>query len=610
MERELQFGEKNMNQKEGTFLDRWLLPLRKINILGRLVILAVIMGIIPLVLFGFVYRHSYKRDLENKIGQNTEKILTIVMDQEYDFMSNISNLTKHCSISDPVQKLLNEKNLTIYERNLLLSKVKAQVEQDILFSPIIRSAILLDINGMEQYSRGYDNLNDDVLKKLIYQSEKAYPQDWITSLPKRNDEDATIVYVSCINRADFSGVRIGYVVLLLDEESFAREFYETIYKKDHGSMMLVGGNGTIISSYSSEFPTGHNIWESNLMQQVHQAEKENKNSFWIMIDQQSYFVTYRYDSKIQWYTIALIQKSYMTNELNRLDRILWGLSGLCIFLGSLGLIVISTSIVRPISHLVYYCQNVTDRSGSREITDSGKDELGYLTNKVSDMVMTIDEYNKKEITTNIERKNLEIQMLQAQINPHFLFNTLNTIKWISVLSRAPAVSDSLAALSGLLKNTIVNKDEYLQMEEELENVRNYALIQSLRYGEQFVMKYDIEPQCRSRRVLKFLLQPIVENSIIYGVEGMDRVVTILVRVCSTEEGMIITVQDDGAGFNEADIEMKKQNKKQFSGIGMGNVYQRIQLAYGPEADMIVESEKGKGTVVRLILPENKGAKHV
>ena len=599
-----------MNQKEGTSLDQWLLPLRKINILGRLVILAVIMCIIPIVLFGFVYRHSYKRDLENKIGQNTEQILAIVMEQEYDFMSNISNLTKHCSISDPVQDLLNAKNLTTYERNLLLSKVKAQVEQDILVSPIIQSAILLDINGTEQYSRGYDILENVALKELIHQAEQAYPQDWITSLPKHNTEEATIVYVSCINRADFSGERIGYVVLLLDEEKFAQEFYETIYEKDQGSMMLVGANGTIISSYSLEFPTGCNIGESDLMQRIRATEKGKSPSFWITMDQQTYFITYRYDSLIHWYTISLIQKNYMANELHRLDKILWGLSGLCILLGSLGLIIISTSIVRPISRLVHYCQDVADRSGSRKIEDLGRDELGYLTTKVSDMVTTIDEYNEKEIAANIERKNLEIQMLQAQINPHFLFNTLNTIKWISVLSRAPAVSDSLAALSALLKNTIVNKDEYLLLEEELENVRNYALIQSLRYGEQFVMKYDIEPACSSHRVLKFLLQPIVENSIIYGVEGMDRAVTILVQARSTEDGMIITVQDDGAGFDASDIEMRKRNKKQFSGIGMGNVRQRIQLAYGSGADMIVESEKGRGTTVKLVLPENKGVEHV
>ena len=112
----------------------------------------------------------------------------------------------------------------------------------------------------------------------------------------------------------------------------------------------------------------------------------------------------------------------------------------------------------------------------------------YLTREVSNMVRTIDEYNAKDIQNSIDRKNLEIQMLQAQINPHFLFNTLNSIKWIAVLSRVPTVADSLAALAGLLKNTIVNKGEQIPLREELENVRNYALIQSLRYTERFQME--------------------------------------------------------------------------------------------------------------------------
>lgn len=193
-------------------------------------------------------------------------------------------------------------------------------------------------------------------------------------------------------------------------------------------------------------------------------------------------------------------------------------------------------------------------------------------------------------------------MLQAQINPHFLFNTLNSIKWTAVLSRVPAVADSLSALAGLLKNTIVNKQEFLPLQGELENIRNYALIQSLRYTEQFVMEYRVDDACLETPILKFLLQPIVENAILHGVEGVGRLVTITVEARPWQGGLEVTVRDDGAGFDTALPELQNTSSRRFSGIGMGNVRQRVALVYGPAASMTVESEPGRGTAVTLLLP--------
>ena len=217
---------------------------------------------------------------------------------------------------------------------------------------------------------------------------------------------------------------------------------------------------------------------------------------------------------------------------------------------------------------------------------------------VDEIQMLMDRRRKEQA----RRRELELENLQYQINPHFLFNTLNSIKWTAVLSRVPAVADSLSALAGLLKNTIVNKQEFLPLQGELENIRNYALIQSLRYTEQFVMEYRVDDACLETPILKFLLQPIVENAILHGVEGVGRLVTITVEARPWQGGLEVTVRDDGAGFDTVLPELQNTSSRRFSGIGMGNVRQRVALVYGPAASMTVESEPGRGTAVTLLLP--------
>lgn len=591
-----------MKEKSISWRDKALLPLRKIKIQWRLIILYAVICVVPTLLFGTVYRVRYTQELENKTGQSAVQLLSMMTDRQNDFLDQLSNISINISTLEAVQDLLGTEELSTYEKNTISKAIQDQIEKKIVLSPMIESVILTDINGQIQYSMGYETIRSGVLDKILKQVEDSRSLEYITGLPQTDTNGTNMVWIRAINRTNFVGQRIGYLVLLLNEKRFAEETYRSLYQEEHGEIVFLGEDGTIVSSCDTAFKVGSKEKDRLLTDKIDKAEEMATRHFKVEVEGIHYYATCYHNSRAEWYAVSLIRNSYITAELNDVSRFVFTLSTICILLGLLGLAVISASIVRPVSRLVQYCSDVSCRSGSRTICDRGNDELGYLTRQISNMVQTIDDYNAKEIQNSIEQKNLEIQMLQAQINPHFLFNTLNTIKWVAVLSRVPTVADSLSALSGLLKNTIVDKGDVLLLKDELENVRNYARLQSLRYAEQFVMKYDIEPRCDDKYILKFLLQPIVENAIIYGVEGVDHVVTIEVKAESYENGMMITIHDDGAGFDMEILQNSGKKEKQLSGIGIGNVRQRIQLAYGQGAEMTVDSEKGKGTTVKLILP--------
>lgn len=591
--------------RRGAWLDQVILPLRKGRILWRLIILYAVVCAAPILIFGGLYRARYTAELRQKLGSDALRLLSMLTDRQNDLLENMERITMKLSTTDEVQRVLSEPSMEPYAKNQLALQITRQIEQNLLISPLAKNVTLLDTAGGVVYSMGYDRLQGAALQALVPRAEAAYPLELITSLPSGGGE-ANMVMVRAINQADFTGQRLGYLVLVVDEERFAQETCRQVYPEEQGQVVLLGADGTVVSSTDPALAPGRPLPDAALLGTIQELHALGRPHFSWQLGAESYYASFFYDSKARWYALALVREGYMNAEMDRLNAFILLISFLCLALGLVAMLVIAASIVRPVNRLVRYCQGVADRTGERSIRDSGRDEIGYLTGEVGQMVARLDEYSEREVSNSIQMKNLEIQMLQAQINPHFLFNTLNSIKWTAVLSRVPAVADSLSALAGLLKNTIVNKKEFLPLREEIENIRNYALIQSLRYTEQFCMEYQVDDACLETPILKFLLQPIVENAILHGVEGVGRLVTVTVAARPWQGGLEVTVKDDGAGFDPALLDAQNTNSRRFSGIGMGNVRQRIALVYGPAASLTVESRPGRGTAVTLLLPQKEG----
>lgn len=588
--------------RRGAWLDRVILPLRRGRILWRLVILYAVVCAAPILIFGGLYRARYTGELRQKLGSDALRLLSMLTDRQNDLLENMERITMKLSTTDEVQRMLADQALEPYAKNQLALQINQQIEQNLLISPLAKNVTLLGTEGQVVYGMGYDRIQGDALRELVPRAEAAYPLELITSLPTGGGR-ANMVMVRAINQADFTGRRLGYLVLVVDEERFAQETCRQVYPAEQGQVVLVGADGIVVSSADPALTPGQLLPDPALLETISQRHAGGEPHLSVRLGEEDYYGSFFYNSKAKWYALALVREGYMNAEMDKLNAFILLISFLCLALGLVAMLGIAASIVRPVNRLVRYCRDVAARQGERAIRDDGQDEIGYLAGEMSQMVARLDEYSGREVQNSIEMKNLEIQMLQAQINPHFLFNTLNSIKWTAVLSRVPAVADSLSALAGLLKNTIVNKEEFLPLREEIENIRNYALIQSLRYTERFCMEYEIEEGCLERPILKFLLQPIVENAILHGVEGVERLVTITVRAEGWQGGLRLLVRDDGAGFDPALLKQQNTSSRRFSGIGMANVEQRVKLVYGPGASLHLESRPGAGTTVTLLLPE-------
>ena len=226
---------------------------------------------------------------------------------------------------------------------------------------------------------------------------------------------------------------------------------------------------------------------------------------------------------------------------------------------------------------------------------------------------------EKEYASDILNKQAELDALQSQINPHFLYNTLDSIRGQALAEGVEDIADMTEALSTFFRYSISNRNNIVTLEEELENVQNYFMIQQFRFNNRFRLQMlPFSRQLLERcRLPKLTLQPILENTILHGMEGKIGPGTITIRVDETENRTVITISDDGAGMNEETLlrlqsrlrgdEPVEMKRSRGSGIALPNVNRRIKLLFGEDYGLYVMSTLGLGTDVEISLPPSGGS---
>lgn len=241
---------------------------------------------------------------------------------------------------------------------------------------------------------------------------------------------------------------------------------------------------------------------------------------------------------------------------------------------------------------------------------ASNDEISSLSKTFNGMIGEISSLLDEIKITQKRESELRFEMLLAQINPHFLFNTLNSIKWMSVVAHTDNITNTITSLGRLLEISMNKVNDYLPLDEELTNIKSYIQIQRLRYPGRFEVNYSFDEKILSIYTLKLILQPIVENSIIHNIEHTDYLIIEITGELSNDN-IIIHVKDNGIGIPDAKLKQilhKAENYskgKLFSGIGIYNVQERIQLAYGCDYGLKYSSDGHSYTDVEITFPVTK-----
>jgi hypothetical protein len=365
-------------------------------------------------------------------------------------------------------------------------------------------------------------------------ADAAAPRDSITRSGNARSGNLSVgrkVY----SPAEGGGQHFGYIFALLNDVNV----YE-MYEKESfggGKMALLNADGIAICGSLAAPSTDYS--NSELFRLLKQAHAEGKQSFFAEAYGVPSLVVYSFNQHYDTYMLAAIPLSYINGDAREEGQ------------GIAVLAAASATCCVALSLWVYH-------------------------------------------SVEKRKRELELKALQYQISPHFLFNTLGTLKWIAVNNDAPPdVGNGITSLTQLLRGVLLGKDAMVTLREELDSLDHYFTLQKIRYGDCFQVVYEADDTILDSKVPRFILQPLAENAVLHGSQGGGQKIVITVKCVSAFGGILLELADNGVGFEQT----------RPRGIGISNVDERLRLHYGRSHKLNIKSAIGKGTVCRVLVPE-------
>ena len=256
-----------------------------------------------------------------------------------------------------------------------------------------------------------------------------------------------------------------------------------------------------------------------------------------------------------------------------------------------------------VSKVMYAARKLGDGEFDYVLEDMGKDEIGQIGDAFNVLNVKIQRLIRENYEKKIKLQSEELNLMQEQINPHFLYNALSVISAMALRERGMQTVKSVKYLADFYRISLNKGKQILSIQEEMELLKNYMKIQKLRFGSSIQVEYDIKKELLTLKTIKLLLQPLVENSIHHGRKSDEEVLMIRVRVQLDGEHVCFSVEDNGVGIEQDKLEkLRSQLEKFEEGYGLKNVHNRVRLTYGEEYGVKIESVFGKGTRVLVYIP--------
>ncbi|APH06174.1 sensor histidine kinase [Bacillus weihaiensis] len=394
-----------------------------------------------------------------------------------------------------------------------------------------------------------------------------------------------------------SGDFYGMMYFPIHESEF-RDFF-TSYTSEGNDVYILDKKGTIVSSNQQDL-IGEEAKE--LLAYVQNAD-QSLNSYTIeefMGEEQIIFKEYL--PSLDMYLVNLIDRdTAIGNLINKKQIVL-----ICIFIVAIALVIvflISRKMTNSLSKLVKQISSASKYNFDQYVSVSGTYETRQIGRAFNSMLDELHDYLEKLVLFQKQKRNAELAALQQQINPHFLYNTLTSIKFMIQQGGKGEAEETINSLISLLQNTIGNVSETITVSQEVNNLKNYVLINQKRYGDRIKVNYLLSPDCMDKEIPKLILQPFIENSFFHGFNHKTSGF-INVMVWEEKGTLICEVMDNGDGMEISTNKLPttKKKKQHFTGIGVKNVHERIQILYGPQYGVSITSEVGEGTRVKITLP--------
>ncbi|MFC5401203.1 cache domain-containing sensor histidine kinase [Cohnella soli] len=512
-------------------------------------------------------------------------------------LNEIERLTQVVSRDTRIQRALEGGSPS----NEVLAQVREAVTNLNLQSPYV------------QYAEVYHQQN--ILYPFLGQSiDKLLTEQQLGEVDRNNGKLTWIGYQDVFQSSDLPSImavtpiegsydtkRIGYLVVYISP-ALINIMVKDFQLSQGSTIDLFDQKGQVLSSSDNEPDEAKKL-------EIYQSLSGSKNgSFIRKVDGGSFLLNYQTLSLTNWKLVYQIPYSEVVDPLLNIRRnfIIAGIGGVIMTL--LLSILLAKTISGPVINLVMEMREARRGKMSFSPVRTSNLEMNELSRNYQKMVNELNEWIEKVYQAQLLKNQAEKKALQAQINPHFLYNTLDTIRWLLILKDEDEISNLIVDLSKILRYTI-GKDDHnglVPLMDEIEQVTRYLSIQKTRFSDKLTISCHVEDEVRQIRIPKLLLQPVVENAVLHGIEGLEDQGVLQIRGYKDKNYYRLEIEDNGTGMSREQVDTifkPNPDSETGTGIGLRNVYDRIKLVFGPSGDMRIESEPGRGTKVTLYIPE-------
>ncbi len=570
---------------------------KKLNIKDKLVFMFIFQMLIPVLIMGSFLIATVKKNMKDQTLSMSQDMLHVLGLRTIDFTENIESVSLDLLYDLELYAVLNDNQEDKFQYITNVKNLKNILRTSTLSNDGIMSITIFNKAG-ENYSYDFSNgrvkntniyIYDNLLKMAREESGKPV---WHVN---PNEKGTRIYLARLINDID-TFEETGLMVIEVDMQQMKRDYEDLTSNLFEAIYLLEENQKVIFSSNDSRFDAVIN-YSNNLSGVVYEDESKER------------LISYRNIETPKWTLVTAISTNRLFKEVNNfIEQVLFIFIPIVLLL-TLMTVMEGAHMVSAINDIVSGMKDVGIGKKGVNIETTREDEIGFLAHSFNKMSNEIKFLVENVKTEQLIRKEVEIKALQAQINPHFLYNTLETINWHAQLKGVPEISDMVTALSSIMDATIGRDNKLITLKDEMIYIENYISIIKYRYGGQLTFTKEIDPSILRLKIPRLILQPIIENSIGHGIGKLIGAGEITITASKEEDHVRIEIYDNGAGIETEKMEQLLNDFKKETytkkNIGLYNVNKRLQLFYGKEYGLDIVSQQGDYTRVTLLIPDHK-----
>jgi two-component system sensor histidine kinase YesM len=564
---------------------------RKWGFQSKLLFIFLTMILTPVILLSFFEFYYSKKMLADKTNDYLKNLAAVTLSKIDSTVSDIENVAFYINGNNTIQASLKAEKQVMGNRVAyyeLHSDIRQILASYVLLRQEINAICIHSESGREYtYTKTRNGPSLDITRYI--RDEKQY---W--AVDKNH-----IVLMKKLYAFPTQSL-LGYIALDVN----AKSLYDIIADIDltkSGRIFLVNEEGRILATESETL-------SGELLDEPYRNFLGENEAFYnnVRVGNTYYSVYNSGAISNGWYMVLAIPRDYYMRDITKLKNVIIPITFTTALLTALLSILVSRGITRPLRFLSGAMEDFGQGNFDINCQVDSEDEIGRLSHTFNQMVMDMNSLVNTVYEQKVMKQEAQMKSLQMQINPHFLYNTLDTINWMARIRHVDEIGDMVAALSNMMRYSL-EKKSFVRLGEEVKSLKDYIAIQNYRYRDKMVAEIEIDESLMSLYIPRLLIQPILENAIVHGIEEKLDKGHILVAARREDEDLYIQIMDDGVGMTEEtmshilreDYSMKKSGH---TSIGVVNVNRRIQMIYGKDYGLLVQSVLGAGTKITIHIP--------